>query len=118
MFLSESMLKVLKGIQESLGQLPEPVIEVVNTPSPKIIDTLDVLANSLEHSISPLIQSMEKKMDIDLRTLEKIQDLTNKIGNAKVLAAKTTRTKKKTNRKTKKRASEIEGKPSSDGKRF
>ena len=72
----------------------------------------------MEHSISPLIQSMEKKMDIDLRTLEKIQELTNKIENAKVVAAKTTRTKKKSTRKTKKRESEAEGKPSSDGKRF
>ena len=98
--LNESLLETLKGIQQSFGQLPEPVVEVVNMPSPTIVDTLDLLAHSLENSIRPLIQSMEKKMDIDLRTLERIQELTNKIEATKVTASKTTRTRKATKAKS------------------
>jgi len=116
--LNDSLILTLNGIKESLSQLPEPVVEVINTPSPKIIDTLDVLANAMENSISPLIQSMEKKMDIDLRTLERIQELTNKIEATKMVAAKTSRTKKETSTKTRKRKKTSDNKISSDDKRF
>jgi len=107
---SESLLLALNKIQESLAALPHPIVEVVNNPSPKIVDTLDVLASAMENSIQPLILSMEKKMDIDLRTLEKIQDLTHKIEKAKTQASKSSRTRKNVTEKT--------SKSSSDTKRF
>ncbi|MBX2848671.1 MAG: hypothetical protein KTR16_10135, partial [Acidiferrobacterales bacterium] len=62
---------------------PAPVVEVVNQPSPQMVNTLDTLAAALEQSIKPLILSMEKKMDIDLRTLENISELSTRIDEVK-----------------------------------
>jgi len=54
-------------------------------------------------------------MDIDLRTLERIQELTNKVESLKITASKTIRKTPKT-RKKKDDAESV--KPSSDSKRF
>ena len=71
----------------------------------------------MENSIQPLILSMEKKMDIDLRTLENIQELGKRIDAIKIRASKTTSTTKKT--VSKKRSKKIEAeKGSADSKRF
>jgi len=116
---AQALLDALNAINDSLGtqSMPSPVIEIINQPSEKIIGTLDLLTESMQTSIQPLLLSMEKKMDIDLRTLERIQDLTKRVESLKVTAAKTTR-KKATPRK-KDVESEIEkAKPSSDSKRF
>lgn len=114
-----SLLETLNQINQSLSELPQPIVEVVTHPSPKIESTLDVLASSMMTSIHPLILSMEKKMDIDLRTLEKIQDLTNKIETARAQASKTTRTRKKAKKKVSKKVSDDDKpKSSSDSKRF
>ena len=50
----------------------------------------------MENSIKPLILSMEKKMDIDLRTLENIQELGKRIDALKISASKPTHARKKT----------------------
>ena len=113
-----SLLATLDKINQSLSELPHPVVEVVNTPSPKIVSTLDALASAMQNSIQPLILSMEKKMDIDLRTLERIQDLTNKIETARSHASATTRSKKKVTKKVSKRRKKASRKTSSDTKRF
>jgi len=113
-----ALLESLNHLGQSLADLPQPIIEVVNNPSPKIVNTLDVLASAMQTSIQPLILSMEKKMDIDLRTLERIQDLTNQIESAKAQASKATRARKKTTRKKSSAKKESDKKPSSDTKRF
>ena len=122
---AQALLEALNSISESLGTqvIPSPVVEVVNQPSEKIIETLDLLTESMQTSIQPLLLSMEKKMDIDLRTLERIQELTARVESLKVTASKATRKKavsrKKTTTKKKKIENEIdEAKPSSDSKRF
>ena len=122
---AQALLEALNSISESLGTqvIPSPVVEVVNQPSEKIIETLDLLTESMQTSIQPLLLSMEKKMDIDLRTLERIQELTARVESLKVTASKATRKKavsrKKTTAKKKKIENEIdEAKPSSDSKRF
>ncbi len=112
------LMEALTQINESLANLPQPIVEVVNNPSPKIVQTLDALCSAMETSIQPLILSMEKKMDIDLRTLERIQDLTNKIETAKAQASKVSRERKPVKRKASKTKVENEGKSSSDSKRF
>ncbi|GHA07811.1 hypothetical protein GCM10008090_17050 [Arenicella chitinivorans] len=86
-----ALIHSMDQIGKSLREQPSPVVEVVNTPSPKIVSTLDALASAMENSIQPLILSMEKKMDIDLRTLERIQELTSKIEVARKHASETTR---------------------------
>ena len=93
-----ALIESMNQIGHSLREQPSPVVEVVNTPSPKIVSTLDALASAMENSIQPLILSMEKKMDIDLRTLERIQELTNKIEIARRHASEMTR-KRETGKK-------------------
>jgi len=114
---AEALFAALQKISDSLGQPSDTVVEIVNQPSSKIGDTLDVLAKSMENSIKPLILSMEKKMDIDLRTLENINELSNRIDKIKVAATKTTRTRKKTTSKKRSKKVDIE-KGSADDKRF
>lgn len=53
----------------------QPKIEVINQPVPGIDKILRVLAETIEKSIFPLVRSMDKKLDIDLRTHEKMQDV-------------------------------------------
>jgi hypothetical protein len=52
-----------------------PSVQVVNEPVPGIDKVLTVLANTIEYSVLPLVRSMEKKLDIDLRAHEKMQDI-------------------------------------------
>jgi hypothetical protein len=70
----ESMVKQL-----SLSLADKPNIEVINQPVPGLDKILSVLADTLEHSISPLVKSMDKKLEIDLRTHEKMVDLSAQI---------------------------------------
>ena len=108
---TKALLESLNAISQSLEQQTAPVVEVVNQPSEQMIATLDTMANAMETSIQPLILSMEKKMDIDLRTLERIQELTQRVESIRSSATKAA--------KKKKTASPTEGKkPSSDSKRF
>ncbi|MFT4585299.1 MAG: hypothetical protein ACI915_003042 [Gammaproteobacteria bacterium] len=40
---------------------------------------LKVLAETIEHSIYPLVRHMDKKLEIDLGTDEKIEELSNQL---------------------------------------
>lgn len=74
-------------LAEVLGQLimlvekNRPNIEVVNQPVPGMDKVLNVLAQTIEHSIFPLVRHMDKKLQIDLGTYEKIRDLSRQIEN-------------------------------------
>lgn len=68
--LSAMLEKMTKTLATS-----QPKIEVINQPVPGIDKILRVLAETIENSIFPLVRSMDKKLDIDLRTHEKMQDV-------------------------------------------
>jgi hypothetical protein len=55
----------------------EPRVEVINQPVPGIDDLLKAVANSLESSIFPLMKIMSGKIDIDLGTHNKMQEVLN-----------------------------------------
>jgi len=115
--MSTALLAALNKISDSLSQPSDTHVEIINQPSEQVGNVLTVLADSMENSIKPLILSMEKKMDIDLRTLENIQDLSNRIDSVKTTSAQVSRKVKKTvSKKRAKRA--VRKKPSSDDKRF
>lgn len=114
---SLALLASLQKISDSLGQPSDTFVEIINTPSDAIGSTLEVLAGSIENSIKPLIISMEKKMDIDLRTLEDINELSAKIDSIKAAASNTV--KRQTTTTTRKREKKDEDpKESSSKKRF
>jgi ATPase involved in DNA repair/ATPase family associated with various cellular activities (AAA) len=73
------------NLTEILGKLTaavksnKPNVEVVNQPVPGMDKILTVLADTIEHSIFPLVRSMDKKLDIDLRTHEKMKDISEQL---------------------------------------
>lgn len=56
-----------------------PNVEVINQPVPGLDKVLTVLADTMEHSIFPLVRSMDKKLEIDLRTHEKMKDIAQQL---------------------------------------
>jgi hypothetical protein len=73
----EQNQKILQAL-EQLGRnlvIKSPDVNVVNQPVPGIDKVLTVLAQTIEHSIFPLVKSMDKKLDIDLRTHEKMKEI-------------------------------------------
>lgn len=57
----------------------KPSIKVVNQPVPGMDKVLTVLAETIEHSIFPLVRSMDKKLEIDLRTHDKMLDISKQL---------------------------------------
>ncbi len=68
--LAAEIRKVREAVQDI-----EYNIEVVNQPVPGINKLLTTIANTFEHSIYPLVHSMEGKLKIDLQTQENMADL-------------------------------------------
>lgn len=74
--------KSIEALVEKLAvaiQSSAPNVEVVNQPVPGLDKVLTVLADTMEHSIFPLVRSMDKKLEIDLRTHEKMKDIAQQL---------------------------------------
>src|SRR5690606_11442039 len=71
---AKQLAAMLENTTQTLAT-SQPKIEVINQPVPGIDNILCVLAETIENSIFPLVRSMDKKLDIDLRTHEKMQDV-------------------------------------------
>ncbi|MBU2986235.1 DNA repair ATPase [Saccharophagus degradans] len=70
----------LNALASGLNKPAEaPKVEVVNQPVPGLDKILSVLAETIEHSIFPLVRSMDKKLDIDLRTHEKMSEVSSRL---------------------------------------
>jgi hypothetical protein len=54
-------------------------VEVINQPVPGISKILSVLADTIEQSLMPVVLSMDKKLDIDLRTHHKMTDIAEQL---------------------------------------
>jgi len=67
----DRLVAVLKGNQ--------PNVEVINQPVPGISKILSVLADTIEQSLMPVVMSMDKKLDIDLRTHHKMSDISDQL---------------------------------------
>ncbi len=72
-------------LQDALAQLSDavaksrPAVTVINEPVPGVDKLLSVLAGTIEHSILPLVHSMEKKLDIDLRTHDRMKEVSSQL---------------------------------------
>ncbi len=64
---------------EQLAKPAAPTVEVINQPLPGLDKVLSVLAQTLEGAILPLVRNMDKKLDIDLRNHEKIEQVSQQI---------------------------------------
>jgi len=72
------ILGALDGIQAAISSSLEKV-EVINQPVPGIDKVLRVLAKTIEESILPIVRSMDKKMEIDLRTHDRMQEVSEQL---------------------------------------
>ncbi|VUD69365.1 hypothetical protein TDB9533_04732 [Thalassocella blandensis] len=73
-FVSQTLNKIHDSIHAS-----QQKIEVINQPVPGIDKLLQVLASTIESSIYPLVRSMDKKLEIDLRTHERMSDVSQQL---------------------------------------
>lgn len=78
----------LQGFAEKSQQQTPPKVEVVNQPVPGIDQLLRVLADTIENSIFPLVRSMDKKLEIDLRTHDKMTEVSGQLRELEKLALK------------------------------
>ena len=77
---TEAIIFALEQFTQAVqGNKPNVAVEVINEPVPGMDKILTVLAETIEHSIFPLVRSMDKKLDIDLRTHEKMKDISNQL---------------------------------------
>lgn len=83
----EAMAKAVGEIATAVAS-NQPNIEVINQPVPGMDKLLKVLASTIESSIYPLVRSMDKKFDIDLRTHEKMADVSSQLRNLEQQFAK------------------------------
>jgi len=65
--------QLISGL-DNLGRL-RPQVEVVAPPQPAVQKLLENLADSLQNSFLPLIKTMDKKIDIDLRTHHRMLEI-------------------------------------------
>ena len=84
---SKALRILLKTLNHNLSNLEQrvarpvaaPQVEVINQPVPGIDKLLQALANTIEHTISPLVRNMDKKLDIDLRTYNKMIEVSEQL---------------------------------------
>lgn len=62
-------------LQRLIEVQSESSIEVINQPLPGLDKILTVLADTIENSLYPLVRAMDKKLDIDLGTHHKMQEI-------------------------------------------
>jgi len=72
--VEQAVVTMLGEIKQAISE-NQSSVEVINEPVPGIDKLLGVLASTIESSIYPLIRSMHKKLDIDLRTHEKMREV-------------------------------------------
>ncbi len=68
----------LRGFADAVGKINQQV-EVINQPVPGIDQLLKTLADTLENSIYPLVRVMDGKLDLDLRTHERMKQILEQI---------------------------------------
>lgn len=69
--------QLLSGL-DNLGRL-RPQVEVIAPPQPAVQKLLESLADSLQNSFLPLIKTMDKKIDIDLRTHSRMLEISTQL---------------------------------------
>ena len=71
--------ELLAGL-EQLGKLrPQVDVAVQAPPQPALQKVLESLADSLQNSFLPLVKAMDKKIDIDLRTHNRMGEMSNRL---------------------------------------
>ncbi len=74
------LLDLVGKIQNTIAA-NRPNVEVINQPVPGLDKLLETLTASIEQSLYPIVRSMDKKLEIDLRTHYKMQDISKQLAD-------------------------------------
>ena len=69
----------MKLIAEQSSRQAAPKVEVINQPVPGLDKVLKALADTMENSIFPIVRSMDRKIDIDLKTHDKMKEISTQL---------------------------------------
>ena len=69
----------MKYIAQQSSQKEVPKVEVINQPVPGLDKILKALADTMENSIFPMVRSMDRKIDIDLKTHDKMKEISTQL---------------------------------------
>ncbi|WP_428243347.1 DNA repair ATPase [Gynuella sp.] len=76
----QNLLSLLSQFNQQTPEVKlEPQLNVTAPPIPGLENILTVLANTWQNSLYPLVRSMDRKIDIDLKTQKKIQDISEQL---------------------------------------
>lgn len=76
--IAELLVPVLDKLSSAV-KAAKPAIKVINEPVQGLDKVLVVLADTIEHTIAPLVRTMDKKFEIDLRTHDKMRDISDQL---------------------------------------
>ena len=72
--------QVQQQIEDNKEQTPTPTpVNVINQPLPGLDHLLKALINTLEVSLVPVVRSMDRKIDIDLRTHDNLLEISEQL---------------------------------------
>lgn len=74
------LLELVAKIQAAIAA-NRPQVEVISQPVPGLDKLLVTLTESIEQSLFPIVRSMDKKLEIDLRTHYKMQDISKQLAD-------------------------------------
>ncbi len=77
-----NMESLIQGLTQAIDA-SKPNVEVINQPVPGVNDLLQKLTETVETTLFPIIRSMDKKMEIDLRTHHKMSDVADRLSDIK-----------------------------------
>lgn len=77
------LLELIAKIQSTIAE-NRPQVEVINQPVPGLDKLLASLTLSMEQSLYPIVRSMDKKLEIDLRTHYKMEDISKQLRKIEV----------------------------------
>lgn len=77
-FTQASVEGLMDRIQQALAQL-KPHVNVVNQPVPGLEALLSTLTDSIQNSLYPIVRSMDKKLEIDLRTHYNMKEVSKQL---------------------------------------
>ena len=69
----------MKLMVKQSSQQQAPKVQVINQPVPGLDKLLKALADTMENSIFPIVRSMDRKIDIDLKTHEKMKEISTQL---------------------------------------
>ena len=72
------LVSAIEHLKEAVAN-NQAKVEVINQPVPGMDKVLRVLAKTIEETIFPLVRSMDKKMEIDLRTHDKMGEVSRQL---------------------------------------